>query len=143
MFEYVSPKLFARLSKGKKVKDFPNPDVKEIDGVSYYIVDNPTCMIRKLEENEYPWHLGLSHDTFTEKYGSEDAYILKVSTGFSPTDLVAGVKKGMYTEDTPLSRKTGWLSSCNLGTASDAFCGSKVNNAIKILRSKGFMFDFI
>jgi len=130
------------LSKGKRVKDFPNPAVKEMDGVRYEIVDNPTCTIRKLEEESYPWYIGLSKDVFIEKYGGE-VYVLSVVGGFFPTDLVAGVKKGMFSEDTDLSRKTGWLHSRNLGTAGEAFNSSKVYNAIKILRKNGFMFDFI
>jgi len=140
--KYVSPTKWQAISKGKRVKDFPNPAVKEMDGVRYEIVDNPTCTIRKFEEEDYPWFIGLRKDLFMHKYGGE-VYELTVVDGFFPIDLVAGVKNGMFSEDADLSRETGWLSSRNLGTAGEAFNSSKVNNAIKILRKNGFMFDFI
>ena len=37
--KYVSPKQFAKVSKGKKVTDYPNQWFKDVDGIRYHIIN--------------------------------------------------------------------------------------------------------
>lgn len=142
--KYVTEKQFERLSKGKLVKSYPNPYIKEIDGIEYKIIPNGEKFETKvLSEQEKLWWCGAKTE--------EEVVELSVSkSGWFPTDLVAGtlpkhlgcgiIREG-FNMNTELSKKTGWLQGTgNLGSRSDLFLKSKVNEAIKILNKNGFSF---
>lgn len=144
---YLSEKEFAKLAKSKKnIKSFPNPDYKEIDGVSYMIIrDGEICSTKILSEDDKKWYCGVKTE--------EDVVELRVDKMCCfPTELVAdtqprivsGVIRSGFSMDTELSRKTGWLYSAGtLGSRGDLFLKSKVNEAIKILNKNGFSFTTI
>lgn len=158
--KYVTPEQFAKLSKGKKVKSYPNPLVKEIADVTYKIVTPDTvCKISRLTEEQYIWWLGMSKETYSrglKEYKSDsnaEVYELTVVGDWFPTDLIAGtvscnlgygVTRNAFSMNTPLSDKTGYLqANGSIGSASCLFMGSKVNEAIKILNKNHFNFKMI
>lgn len=158
--KYVTPEQFAKLSKGKKVKSYPNLLVKVIGDVTYNIVTPDTvCKISRLTEEQYTLWLGMSKETYKNglsKYkddANSDVYKLTVEGGWFPTELVAGtvscnlgygVTRNAFSMNTPLSDKTGYLqANGSIGSASCLFMGSKVNEAIKILNKNHFNFKMI
>ena len=129
MCKYVTPEEFAKLSKGKKVKDFPNPLVKEIDGQSYNIcTPECTCEVSKLPHDQYKWYIGASFEEYQQKakevFGEENSEIIVISTNtkagyhWFPTELVcgtipvhigAGIMREKFSIKTELAQKTGCM----------------------------------
>lgn len=148
MTKYVSPEQFARISKGKVVISFPNELIKEIGGVIFQIVPHGLkCTVEKVSKESYPWYLGMDEDGLalvTKKlFGYSDTEVYRLSCEWFPMDLVAGVEHGRFSSFTKLSKKTGFLEFGYAGSDSCFFIGSNVNEAIKILRDKGFMFEYV
>lgn len=148
MTKYVSPEQFARISKGKAVRNFPNELIKEIGGVTFHIVPHGLkCTVEKVSKESYPWYLRIDEyglALVTKKlFGYSDTEVYRLSCEWFPTDLVAGVEHGRFSPFTKLSKKTGFLGFGYAGSDSCFFIGSKVNEAIKILRDKGFMFEYV
>lgn len=146
MKTYVSPEQFARISKGKVVRNFPNELIKEIGGVTFQIVPHGLkCTVEKVAKESYPWYLRMDEDSLAqvtkELFGYRDTEVYRLSCEWFPTDLVAGVEYGRFSSFAKLSKKTGFLEFGYAGSDSCFFIGSKVNEAIEILRKKGFMFD--
>lgn len=140
---YVSPEKFSKVSKGKKVIDYPNEWIKDVDGIRYHIV-NPEMQykISELEKKSYPWYLGMTYDDYAkatkEMFGDDDARVFVLECEWFPTELVAGVVGGRFRNTSSLSRKTGWIRT--FGTI-ELFRAAKVEDAIAILNKHGFMFD--
>lgn len=154
MSEYVTPEEFAKLSKGKKVKSFPNPLIKEVDGVSYEIMKpDAMCRVSAMPHDHYAWFIGCTFDKYQEKvkevYGEENSEIIVISTdtkaGYSwfPTELVCGTKpvhigagiiREQFDPKSELAQKTGfWMLMNNAGSFECYFRSAKVNEAIRIL----------
>lgn len=89
--------------------------------------------IEALDKNQYMWFLNRTHD----KIG--DVYMAIDSKGWFPTELVAGVKERCFSEDTSLSRNTGWLkgNGCR-GSMTEFFRADRINEAIKVLKNNGY-----
>ncbi len=143
---YVTPRKFAKLSKGKKVKHYPNECCKQVDGVNYFIVQpDIECKCYKMKPEEYCWFIGIKHEVFEEKAKdlwnepNGDVYILECD--WFPKDLVVGVENGRYSMRAELSRKTGWIQTQCLGSNCCAFTASGVKEAIKILNKNGYKFS--
>ena len=156
MNKYVTEKEFAKLSKGKKVKEYPNPLIKEIDGQDYEICTKDCkCFVSKMPREHYPWYIGRTFEDYQkevkEKYGEDDSEVITIRTNtkagykWFPTELVCGCKKihigagiirDMFSIDTDLARKTGcMLFGENQGSAECNFRSSKVDEAIRILNA--------
>ena len=145
--KYVTDKQFDKLSNGKNIKSYPNPYMKEVDGIQYNIVPSSEKFeVRILSEQEKLWWC--ASDT------EEEVVLLAISEiGWFPTELVAGTKsknlgRGVIREnfdmDTELSKRTGWLQNAgSLGSRGNLFLKSKVNEAINILNKNGFSFKKI
>ncbi len=93
--------------------------------------------IEVLDKNHYMWFLNRNHD----KLG--DVYIATESRGWFPTELVAGVKERCFSEDTSLSRNTGWLNGngCR-GSMTAFFRADRIKEAIKVLKNNGYQVEF-
>lgn len=140
---YVSPKKFSKVSKGKKVVDYPNEWIKDVNGTRHHII-NPDMeyKISVLEKKSYPWYLGMTYEEYAkatkEMFGDEDARVFVLECDWFPTELVAGIANGRYSNTSSLSRKTGWLRSFGV---IELFRAEKVEEAISILNKYGFKFD--
>lgn len=149
--KYVTPQQFAKVSKGKKVKHYPNPWIKEIGDVCYQII-NPEMEyeISLLDEKDFQWYLGMSPKSYAERikelFGDDDTRVVVLNCDWFPTDLVVGTVPcqvvpwrvdSKYHWDTELSRKTGYIKHQN----DHYFRASKVSEAIKILNKHGFKFE--
>lgn len=141
--KYVTPKAFSKLSKGKKVVDYPNELIKDIDGVRYHIV-NPDMEyeIYELGKEHYSWYLGMTPESYAsalkEMFGDDDTRVFVLKCEWFPTELVAGIKGGRFCNTAALSRKTGWIRS--FGTI-ELFRASCIEEAIAILNKNHFMFN--
>jgi len=107
---YVSPEKFSKVSKCKKVVYYPNPWIKDED----YAKETK------------------------EMFGDEDARVFVLECEWFPTELVAGVVNGKFSNTSSLSRKTGWLRTFGV---IELFRAEKVEEAISILNKHGFKFD--
>ena len=140
---YVTPRGFARMSKGKKVTDYPNPWIKDIDGVCCQII-NPDMeyKISTIGKEHYPWYLGMTFEEYAKQvkeiFGDDDARVFALECEWFPTHLVAGVRNGRYNNMTSLSRKSGWIRTFG---GMDLFRASQVKTAIAILNKAGFKFN--
>lgn len=141
--KFVTPKAFSKIAKGKKVVEYPNEWIKDVNGVRYQIV-NPDMQyqITELPKESYAWYLGMSYEdyasTLKEMFGDDDARVFVLKCEWFPTELVAGVKDGRYSNVSALSRKTGWIRS--FGNV-ELFRASCIEEAIAILNKHHFMFN--
>lgn len=140
---YVSPEKFSKVSKGKKVVDYPNEWFKNVNGILYHII-NPDMeyKILLLKKESYSWYLGMVYDDYSkmvkEKFGDDDARVFILECDWFPTELVAGVTNGKFCNTSSLSRRTGWIRTCyNI----ELFRAERVEEAISILNKHGFNFD--
>ena len=134
---YLSQSKYAEISKDLKgVKMYANPYVKVCGCVRYQIVPSEeVCTTKVLSEDEKLW--------FTSIKTKEEVVMLSLKVmGWFPTELIAGVNRCVFSMDTTLSKKTGWITpnGC-LGSRSALFLKSKVNVAIDILNKSGFDFE--
>lgn len=140
---YVSPEKFSKVSKGKKIVDYPNPWFKDVNSIRYHII-NPDMeyKISVLEKKSYPWYLGMTYEDYVketkEMFGDEDARVFVLECDWFPTELVAGVVNGRYSNTSSLSRKTGWIRSFG---SIELFRAEMVEEAIFILNKYGFKFN--
>lgn len=143
--KYVTPKAFSKITKGKKVVDYPNEWIKDIDGVRYHIV-NPEMVykITELKKESYLWYLGMSYDSYAhhlkEMFGDDDARVYMLECDWFPTELVAGIKNGRFSNTSALSQRTGWIRSFG---RIELFRASRINEAIALLNKNHFMFNII
>lgn len=141
--KYVSPARFERISRGKDVKNYPNPWIKDIAGVRYHII-NPDMEyeITLLDKDSYPWYLGMTYEDYSkvvkELFDEDDAHVYVLRCDWFPTELVAGIQNGRYSNHAPLSQKTGWIRT--FGNI-ELFRAGAVKTGIGILNSAGFKFD--
>lgn len=139
---YTTPAKFAKISKGKNVKNHPNPWFKDIEGKRYHII-NPDMeyQIELLDQKNYLWYLGMTYESYTrhlkEILDDDDPRVYVLTCDWFPTELVAGIVNGRFCNTSELSKKTGWIRTFN----SDYFRASKVKEAIRILNKHGFKFD--
>lgn len=145
--KYVTDKQFDKLSNGKNIKSYPNPYVKDVNGIQYNIVPSSEKFeVRILSEQEKLWWCASETE--------EEVVLLSISEiGWFPTELVAGtlsknlgrgVTRENFDMNTELSKKTGWLKNTgSLGSRGNLFLKSKVNEAINILNKNGFSFKKI
>ena len=152
---FVTQEEFTQISKGKKVVSFPNPLIKEVDGVRYEIMTpQATCSVSAMPHDDYEWYIGASFEEYQRKvkelYGEENSEIIVISTNtkagyhWFPTELVcgtipvhigAGIMREKFSIKTELAQKTGcMLKGENAGSFECYFRSSKVNEAIRILR---------
>lgn len=148
MEKYVTPEKFAEISKGKKVESFPNEQFKQIGKDVYRVIPhNFKCTVEKVAKESYPWYLRMDEGTLSRFvksiFGCEDYDVYRLNCDWFPLELVAGTEYGRYSSMTELSQKTGCLTFGYAGSGSAFFIGSKVNEAIKILRDNGFMFEYV
>lgn len=140
---YISPEKFSKVSKGKKVIHYPNEWIKDVKGIRYHIVNpNMEYKISELEQKSYPWYLGMTFDDYSktvkEMFGDDDARVFVLECDWFPTELVAGINNGRYSNTSSLSRKTGWIRTFG---AIELFRAEMVKEAISILNKHGFKFD--
>ncbi len=140
---YISPEKFSKVSKGKKVIHYPNEWIKDVNGIRYHIVNpNMEYKISELEQKSYPWYLGMTFDDYSktvkEMFGDDDARVFVLECDWFPTELVAGINNGRYSNTSSLSRKTGWIRTFG---AIELFRAEMVKEAISILNKHGFKFD--
>lgn len=141
--KYVTPKAFLKLSKGRKVVDYPNEWIKDVEEVRYHIV-NPDMKyeIYELGKEHYCWYLGMTPESYAstlkEMFGDEDTRVFVLKCEWFPTELVAGIKNGRFCNTASLSRKTGWIRS--FGNI-ELFRASCIEEAIAILNKNHFMFN--
>ncbi len=141
--KYVTPKAFSRISKGKKVVNYPNEWIKDVNGVRYQIV-NPDMEYEfyELKKDQYCWYLGMTYENYAsmlkEMFGDDDARVFVLRCDWFPTELVAGVKNGRFSNTTALSSKTGWIRT--FGNI-ELFRASCIDEAIAILNKNHFMFN--
>lgn len=141
--KYVTPTAFIKASTGKKVVDYPNPWIKDVDGVRYHIVNTEMeYKISELEKKSYPWYLGMTYESYVSHvkdiFGDTDARVFVLECEWFPTELVAGVKGGRFSNVSDLSRKTGWIRSFG---SIELFRASCIEEAIAILNKHHFMFN--
>lgn len=140
---FVTPKAFSKIAKGKKVVDYPNEWIKDVNGVRYQIV-NPEMKYRitELSKDSYAWYLGMTYDSYAstlkEMFGDDDAKVYMLECDWFPTELVAGIKNGRYSNTSALSRKTGWIRSFG---RIELFRASCIEEALAILNKNHFMFN--
>lgn len=125
--------LHKKFPANSKVTFFPNPRIIEVNGQRYNIIrEGDTMTVTVLTEAEVDWYV--------RRNGK---YIrITSSNGFFPTDLVAGIKGMKYSENTELSRLTGWVTSYNTGSGSACFKFENYNNALSILKAIGFEIEY-
>jgi hypothetical protein len=137
-------KRYCKLSDFKKIESevvehYPNDRMKRcIDsstGSEYtlrIIMPEDTIQVKRLTPEEIVWHCGQN------RIGQD---IVQIKIKWFPKDLVAGIEGKFYTEKSPLSVKTGYIRTVNLGSNSEAFLYEKVQNALEILIQNGFEFS--
>jgi len=138
---FVKEKDFSKLAKGKEVKDYPNPYVKDVDGLRIKIIPaNEKIVFRPMTEEEKKWYSVKEEGV---------VYVGRMTVlGWFPTELVCGVMRvpGYYdrfSANSPLAKETGWIdTNDNFGSRSDAFKAGKVNQAIRRLKDVGFVVEF-
>lgn len=122
---YLDEKEYSTI---KAVESFPNPNVK------IGIYKGQKCRIIKTGEITFEL---IKNEEKSEWYKIPlGGYIAKNSTGFFPKELVAGIIGGKYSEKTELSKKTGFVNTANLGTASVGITNLK--KTIDILKANNF-----
>jgi len=134
---FIKEKDFVKYAKGKTVKDYPNPYVKDVDGVRIDIIPtNEKVVFRPLTDSEKSW-FGIREDGVI--------YEGRMSVlGWFPTELVCGVMRSpgyhdRFSAHSPLAKETGYVSTNgNFGSRSDAFRATKVKVAMKKLQQVGF-----
>lgn len=141
--KYVSPARFERIQKGKVVKNYPNPWIKDIGDVRYHIIDpDMEYEIKLLEESQYLWYLGMTYEDYAkvvkEVFDEDDARVYVLRCDWFPTELVAGIKNGLFSNHAPLSQKSGWIRT--FGNI-ELFRAGAVRTGIEILNRAGFKFD--
>lgn len=146
---YTTEKKFKKISKGLEqyVHHYPNPDIKELNGIKYEIVPSDIrCTIQKLDREHYTWFLGMDFEEYKKfiedvfNDDDPDVYKLEVSSCWFPVDLIAGIKDGRYSIHSKLSEKTGYLTSHSSSNIV-LIRASKIQNAVKILNKNHFKFN--
>lgn len=89
--------------------------------------DEIAISIKKMIDSDCQWH----------NVPSGSYHVKCENYGWFPTQLIAGTIKGYFSQNTELSKHTGYLESTNLGTAGDAF--AHIHNLIPLLESKGYI----
>ena len=133
---YIKEQDFAEYAKGQVVKDYPNEYIKDVACIETHIIPTDECIIfKKMSKEDVEYYIGKVDEEVYE--GSTQVL------GFFPTGLVAGTYKGCYTQNTWLSKETGWLqTSGTFGSRNDAFRASKVQFAAELLKNAGFNVRF-
>lgn len=117
------------------VEEYPNPYMKKCikEGKTFMlniIKEGFVVCAEKMTQQDKDWYLS--------RPIGEDVYMLSCPDYF-PTELIAGVNaKGLFSEDTSLSRKTGFLNGCNMGGRSVTVRTSKLAECVKILEANHF-----
>ncbi len=133
---FIKEKKFKAYAKGKVVKDYPNPYVKDVNGERIDIIPNDEVVtFKKMTASDVMYFIGNV---------SEEVYEGSVKVGcWFPTELVCGVVSGVFSQNTELSRKTGWISTNGqFGSRNDAFLATGVKEAARILKKNGFNVRF-
>lgn len=123
------------LDKHKIVEDFPNPQFKiciDSKGIKYklhIILPKDKIVVSKLNKTQALYFTG------------KDIDVCILSLNWLPKHKIVGVIKNFYSQDTELSKFTGFIQSVNLGSGTEAFLTSNVMNAVNILTDLGFEFD--
>lgn len=144
MTKYIKEVDFEEYARGKKVANYRNPYIKEVDGLEVHIIATDLkCSMRLLSEEEKRWWCRFGKDL------SKD--IVKLECDWFPHELVIGMKEVVIagkvrkalTSDSKLSKHTGYIEgNDSLGSRCVLFDARFVNNAIGILRENGFDFQF-
>lgn len=118
-------------------ENFLNPQFKRCvdkDGNEYrlhIILPQDKIEIQQLTKNDALYYCGRKES------------ITMLTLNWFPKELVVGINGKIYSEDTKLSFKTGYVRSDNTGTSSECFLTEKVGFAIEILWGNGFEINFI
>lgn len=110
------------------IEKFPNPDVKigMYQGQKRRIIKTGKITFEKVDKEKSDWYripIG--------------GYIARSSTGFFPNELIAGVVNKMYSSETELGKRTGFVArTANLGTSSVGI--TNLEETAKILRENNF-----
>ena len=133
---FIKEQDFKAFSKGKKVVDYPNQYVKDVAGERVDIIPTGECItFKKMSESDVRYYIGNV---------GEDVYEASVKIGcWFPTELVCGVVRGCFSQNTDLSKDTGWLQTTGqFGSKNDAFLVRKAKVAAKKLKDAGFKVVF-
>ena len=131
-------------SVGKRLRDmgavitehYPNPIVKGIEAGGqkmrlHIITPGVTVVFKEMTEGDARWHTRHGRAHFGEG-------VVMVSCDWFPKDLLVGVEGQEYSEDTELSKRTGWVPSLNTGTNCAVFRASGIPEVKRILVANGF-----
>lgn len=103
------------------------PKTKRVRPTAHFLFpDEINIVFTKMSDSDCIWH--------NVPAGSYHGYT--ANYGWFPTSLVAGVVNHRFDPNTELSKHSGYIDSCNLGTMGHAFL--HIDNAIKILTDKGY-----
>jgi len=125
-----------QIKKHKIIKHFPNKQIKtciDKNGKEYtlhIIYPCDTIKIKSLNSSEVQW--------FT---GKPDLKVTMVTLNWIPKELIAGIIDGKYSQNTELSLKTGYISSCNTGSNSVCVLTEKLQYCLSILIKAGFKME--
>lgn len=140
---FVKEADFPKFSKGKDVKSYPNPFIKDVNGQSVEIIPaDERIVVKKLTLEEKNWLCGVKTD--------KDVIEMSVTVGgWFPTELVCGtipihlgygIIRSRYSMNTDLAQETGWLQKTEMsGSRTNIFLLSKKDVAIKKLQAAGFI----
>lgn len=136
MVKYIKEKDFGRFAKGKVVKNYPNPYVKNVDGEDVFIIpDSETVTFKKMSESDVHYYVG---NVSNEVYEGS----VKIG-GWFPTEIVCGTVNGSFSMRSELAKECGWLqTNGTFGSKNDAFLASRVKIAARKLENVGFKVVF-
>lgn len=74
-------------------------------------------------------------------FGNREERICVLNLNWLPNNLIVGTEGKYYSENSILSKSTGFVNSKNLGSNSEGFLASNVHVPLKILKMADFEFD--
>ena len=133
---YIKEEKFAEYAKGKAIKNYPNPYVKEVDGEMVNIIPKGEAVVfKKMSREDTLFYIGKVEGAVYEG--------TVAIGGWFPTELVCGVTNGRFSQETELAKKTGWLNTLGtFGSRNDAFREEGVKEAARLLEEAGYKVYF-
>jgi len=119
------------------IENYPNKQIKLcLDGKGnkyelHIIYPEDKIIIYEVFGVNKKWH-----------FGNREERICVLNLNWLPKNLIVGVKGNTFSEDTILSKSTGFVNSKNLGSNSEGFLASHVHVPLKFLQMAApFEFD--
>jgi hypothetical protein len=133
---YLTQEAFES-SRYHVVKSYPNPNIKAVlmNGKKFMvniITPDQKVTVSNLTKQEQEWYGARNHDVV----------MVTVENGYFPTELLAGVIDGRYSENHYISRRYGWINSMSTGTGSGLILKSKIDDCVQFLKSVGYEVEY-